>query len=68
MKNEEFCDIMRQDERKNRSKTGKGNKTMGFFANLFKKKEVKVSETVQEVFAQNPECLKLMELRKYRLL
>ena len=28
MKNEEFCDIMRQDERKNRSKTGKGNKTM----------------------------------------
>ena len=40
---------------------------MGFFANLFKKKEVKVAEVVQEAPVDNPECLKLIELRKYML-
>ena len=35
---------------------------MGFFANLFKKKEVKVAEVVQEAPVDNPECLKLIEL------
>ena len=41
---------------------------MGFFANLFKKKEVKIAEVVQEAPVDNPECLKLIELRKYYLM
>lgn len=38
---------------------------MGFFSNLFKVKENKASEQLRDVSIDNPECLKLIELKKY---
>ena len=38
---------------------------MGFFANLFKKKKVKPVQTVCDVPSDNPECIKLKEIKEY---
>ena len=38
---------------------------MGFFSNLFKKKDIKSQQVIRDITIDNPECLKLLELKDY---
>lgn len=38
---------------------------MGFFSNLFKKKDIKSQQVILDITIDNPECLKLLELKDY---
>ena len=38
---------------------------MGFFANLFKKKDARSTESFRDIQVDNPECRKLGDLKKY---